>query len=554
MPDMITTKAMSLAAPNDAELVAASLSGDRDAFGQIVVRYQSLICSLAYSATGNLSHSEDLAQETFVTAWKSLGGLRESGKLRSWLCGIARNLISNWLRRQGREPSHSAETLEILHDSPTDEPLPDHHTIGKEEEAILWRSLERIPEIYREPLILFYRENQTIKDVADALELSEDATRQRLVRGRKLLHEQVLAFVEGALARTSPGKAFTIGVLAALPASLATSAKAATVAAAAAKSGASATGASSLAVLGALCGPALGLLGGYLGLKSSLKNARTPREREFVIRRAKITGAGVVIFVVTLLLFVYYGRPLWRSHPSVMIGSSLAIILVYAAFIFAVAWRFNRDYARLRDTERQLHPEAFEVEPLPLTWEYRSRATLLGLPLVHFRSGRHPGQPVQPAVGWIAVGEKAYGILFASGGLAVGGISVGGLSVGLLSFGGISFGLLTFGGVALGALAMGGAAIGVVASGGIAVAWHAAVGGIAAAREVALGGATLAQHVNDSLAQEFFARYRWLDITQPGPRNAFWIISFAPMLIQVLARNWWRRKVARRFIQSMNQS
>ena len=59
---MITGRMMSVA-DNDAELVRASLAGDRDAFGQIVARYQSLVCSLAYSATGSLSQSVDLALE-----------------------------------------------------------------------------------------------------------------------------------------------------------------------------------------------------------------------------------------------------------------------------------------------------------------------------------------------------------------------------------------------------------------------------------------------------------------------------------------------------------
>src|SRR6185312_13340234 len=288
-------KAMPLAAPNDAEIVAASLSGDRDAFGQIVARYQSLICALAYNATGDLSRSEDLAQETFVTAWKKLGELREPGKLRPWLCGIAHNLISNCLRRQGREPSHTAETMEHLDETASDVPSPDHHTITREEEAILWRSLERIPEMYRAPLILFYREHQAIKEVAEALELSEDAARQRLVRGRKLLHDEVLAFVEDALGRTNPGKAFTIAVLAALPASLTTSAKAAAVATVAAKGGASAAGTTALGVLGAVCGPAMGIVGGYLGFKNSLRDAKTPRERAFVVRQAKMTLIGVVV-------------------------------------------------------------------------------------------------------------------------------------------------------------------------------------------------------------------------------------------------------------------
>ena len=67
----------------DSELVTLSLAGDRDAFGRIVTRYQTLLCSLAYSATGSLSQSEDLAQETFVTAWRQLADLREPEKLRA---------------------------------------------------------------------------------------------------------------------------------------------------------------------------------------------------------------------------------------------------------------------------------------------------------------------------------------------------------------------------------------------------------------------------------------------------------------------------------------
>jgi RNA polymerase sigma factor (sigma-70 family) len=85
--------------------------GSRDAFGHIVARYRNLICSLAFSATGDLCQSEDLAQETFVAAWKQLGRLRDPARLRSWLCHIARNLASDALRGQGREPAHAAEPL-----------------------------------------------------------------------------------------------------------------------------------------------------------------------------------------------------------------------------------------------------------------------------------------------------------------------------------------------------------------------------------------------------------------------------------------------------------
>src|SRR6266404_8330051 len=124
MHDMMTTGTMPLTAPDDAELVVATLSGNRDAFGQIVSRYQSLICSLAYSATGSLGESEDLAQETFITAWKHLRHLREAAKLRAWLCGIARNRIRNFLRREGREPVRQAEVIDAEHESVAHEPIP----------------------------------------------------------------------------------------------------------------------------------------------------------------------------------------------------------------------------------------------------------------------------------------------------------------------------------------------------------------------------------------------------------------------------------------------
>lgn len=221
---------------DDAELVSQSLAGNREAFQEIVERYQSLICSLAYSATGSLSQSEDLGQETFLIAWKELASLREPAKLRSWLCSIVRGRIGKNFRRAQHEPVSHAEPIEEISTALSSEPLPPEQTMSREEEGILWRSLERIPETYREPLVLFYREHQSIESVAADLDLSEEAVRQRLSRGRKLLQEQVLSFVEGSLERTRPGKTFTVGVLAALPL-LALGPKAAATSAATAKGG-----------------------------------------------------------------------------------------------------------------------------------------------------------------------------------------------------------------------------------------------------------------------------------------------------------------------------
>src|SRR5512132_86508 len=130
---MMKAEAMQRAELNDAELVAESLNGNRDSFRLIVERYQTLISSLAYCATGNVSRSEDLAQETFVSAWKQLPELREPAKLRPWLCSIARFLISKDFRRQGREPDDAAESLEAVNEFVSPEPIPSDQVITEEE-------------------------------------------------------------------------------------------------------------------------------------------------------------------------------------------------------------------------------------------------------------------------------------------------------------------------------------------------------------------------------------------------------------------------------------
>ena len=269
----MTTKASS---NNDAQLVECTLAGDRAAFTTIVKRYQSLVCSITYNATGSLSLSEDLAQDAFLAAWKQLSELREPARLRSWLCGITRFLVGKEFRRQGREPLHAAEPLEEIQEPSSPEASPLLQAVSREEEAILWRALERIPDSYREPLILFYREEKSIERVAAELELSEDAVKQRLSRGRKLLHEEVVAFVEGTLSRTAPGQSFSNAVLAMLPA-----VPAATVGAGlAGKSAAMAMSGSMTAWLAPLT-PFLGVFAAMMVNWISVRSAPTARERRF---------------------------------------------------------------------------------------------------------------------------------------------------------------------------------------------------------------------------------------------------------------------------------
>src|SRR3954462_997627 len=166
----------------DAELMQASRSGERAAFGALVERYQGVVCAVTYSRTGDRALSEDVAQETFIAAWRQLDRLRETVKLRAWLCGIARNLAGKARRSHhpDREMPLEGEQL-VAEDNPFDQ------ACDAESERVGREALSRVPETYREPLILFYCEGFSAREIADTLEITEAAAMQRLSRGRQYL-------------------------------------------------------------------------------------------------------------------------------------------------------------------------------------------------------------------------------------------------------------------------------------------------------------------------------------------------------------------------------
>jgi RNA polymerase sigma factor (sigma-70 family) len=193
----------------DTELVLASRRGETAAFGALIERYQGVVCAVTYSRTGDRSLSEDVAQETFIAAWRQLDRLRDAVKLRSWLCGIARNLARKARRRSDRETGLEGELVAAG--------TPFTAVADAEAERVVREALARVPETYREVLVLFYGEGLTTREIADALELSEGAVQQRLSRGRQYLAGGVNDLVERALRGAARRRNLVAAVLAALP-------------------------------------------------------------------------------------------------------------------------------------------------------------------------------------------------------------------------------------------------------------------------------------------------------------------------------------------------
>ena len=369
-------------------------------------------------------------------------------RLRPWLCGIARNLGKNAYSKAARAAGPAtALDLNVAAELATDEPGPAEDAVSREEESLVWETLEQIPEAYREPLILFYREDQSVAEVAAALELSEEAVRQRLSRGRGMLRERVAGLVESGLRRTRPGRGFTVAVMAGLTTHSA-GAKAA-MAGAAAAGAAKGAGGVGLAggLLGGLGGSLVGLFGGWLGSWLPAQVARTKVERDLLLRNGRRLLLASIVFAAGVFGLV---ETLSRRSPAaylIALGTWHVLFMAYVAFESIRTVRKVRSVLAESGVVHEPNDTVMSVGVNAIAARFRgrvfrSRSQFLGYPLVDINVSdpRPPNGPGDPSAGgrvargWIALGDDARGIVLGVGSKARGFVAIGGRAIGVIEY------------------------------------------------------------------------------------------------------------------------
>jgi RNA polymerase sigma-70 factor (ECF subfamily) len=173
----------------DRDLVTAAAGGDRDAFDELVRRYQGQIVNLARAMTASDLDVDDMAQEAFVRAWRSLKGFRGDSAFRTWLYGIAMNVIRTHRGRRskllGRFWSPSADE----HGDPLERFASED--AGAEQSVVLRdgidQALRALPEELREALVLRDVQGLEYREIADALDVPIGTVESRIFRARQRL-------------------------------------------------------------------------------------------------------------------------------------------------------------------------------------------------------------------------------------------------------------------------------------------------------------------------------------------------------------------------------
>jgi RNA polymerase sigma-70 factor (ECF subfamily) len=199
----ITSAAGSTYASSDAGFVERLRAGNAEAFDKLITRYSADIYSLLFRLTADREEAADLTQETFLRAFRAIGGFRGNSDLKTWLYRIAINESRNkfrWWKRRRREKTVSLEDCvgnsevaysETISDSTAS---PEQTALRRERERILQNALKELPAIFREPIVLFDIEGLSYEEICKALDLNLGTLKSRLARGRKELKLRLSGF------------------------------------------------------------------------------------------------------------------------------------------------------------------------------------------------------------------------------------------------------------------------------------------------------------------------------------------------------------------------
>jgi len=159
-----------------------------------VDRYQGAVYATAYYYAGRHGAAEDIAQDAFLEAYRSLRGLNDPGRFAPWLKALTCRTAANWVRRNGKRLRHETPLPYRKVRSIEDARVGPNEALEREERFERIRTaMETLPEQYRLPLIMRYLQESSYGDIANFTGQSHGEVRGLLQRGSAMLRDVLLS-------------------------------------------------------------------------------------------------------------------------------------------------------------------------------------------------------------------------------------------------------------------------------------------------------------------------------------------------------------------------
>ncbi len=166
-----------------AGLIHRLRSGESSAFGDFVARYQQQVFMCCRLLGLDTCETEDVASETFMAAYQAIGRYSGGAKLSTWLWKITYNKAISFLRQKIQNQKLQQNLQSQYKDEPTTAPY------GDDNAEIIWDAVKKLPQDQAMAIVLFYRQEKSIKEIVDIMKKSQNTVKINLFRGREKLKE-----------------------------------------------------------------------------------------------------------------------------------------------------------------------------------------------------------------------------------------------------------------------------------------------------------------------------------------------------------------------------
>ena len=178
---------------NDAELIERTLEGDQSAFAELVDKYQEQIHALAWQKIGDFHIAQEIAQDTFITAYQKLSTLSHHSRFAGWLYVITRNRCKMWLRKkkpklQSFDETDPMELEEVYYSEYVSRQR--EEVTSKNRRAIVRKLLNKLRESERTVVTMHYLAGLSCEEIGKFLGVSPNTVKSRLHRARERLKKE----------------------------------------------------------------------------------------------------------------------------------------------------------------------------------------------------------------------------------------------------------------------------------------------------------------------------------------------------------------------------
>ena len=182
--------------PSDADLVQSVQSGDEKAFETLVAKYRSRIYTAISAFIDSPQDREDIAQETFINAFRNLHQLSKPERLGSWLDRIAQNQCRDWMRKNRVQTVPIDEVEENL---PNSDDSPEQSSVEAERRRIIAQAIEALPQAERQIARAHYLEDASHEELVSRHDISYQSVSGRLFRAKRRLAKRLRHLLGGVL-------------------------------------------------------------------------------------------------------------------------------------------------------------------------------------------------------------------------------------------------------------------------------------------------------------------------------------------------------------------